>query len=456
MAGVFKSKTSQAEESIKQLEQGDVIVELSSPEEEYQIAYKKRRKLVAWGIVGLMILELVVAESFLYKFSDNDLYNRVLREYEIRRFGQIQLTEGIYEGATDFGYFMGKGKFSYTSGTEYNGYWNNNQLNGDGTLKVPIEGTYQGAFNNSQKSGQGIFTWDDGTVYEGEWKEDQMWGQGKYTTTDGVVYSGTFQKNLFYEGSCTFRNNTGSYNLTYKDGVIDNAIIDYLDGSIYTGTCDATSLSGTGTMKFISGDIYTGSFNDGYRSGQGVYEWISGDKYDGDWSADKMSGTGVYTYSDGSYASGTFESNSFTNGSYHIENDFGTYTFTITNGEPTAVEMALVSGTTYSGAMSNGELSGQAQIKYSNGDQYSGNVSSGQKSGQGTYTWTSGASYEGKWAEDQMNGTGTYFYPSNEDGYKLAGTFENGKPSGECEYYTNSTTHYKTDWSNGKCVKIYE
>lgn len=101
-------------------------------------------------------------------------------------------------------------------------------------------------------------------------------------------------------------------------------------------------------------------------------------------ASDQMNGSGTYTYSDGSYASGTFDKNAFVNGSYHIENDFGTYTFTITDGQPTAVEMSLVSGTTYSGAMSDGQLSGQAQIKYSNGDQYNGNVSNGQKSGQGT------------------------------------------------------------------------
>ena len=162
------------------------------------------------------------------------------------------------------------------------------------------------------------------------------------------------------------------------------------------------------------------------------------------------------TYSDGSCASGTFNENAFTDGSYYIKNDFGEYTFTITAGEPTAVEMVLESGTTYNGEMKDGKLTGQAQIKYNNGDQYSGSVVNGQKSGQGTYTWTSGASYEGKWSDDQMNGSGSYFYPTDEDGYKLVGSFENGQPTGECQYYVNSTKHYKTDWVNGRCVKIYE
>ena len=283
-----------------------------------------------------------------------------------------------------------------------------------------------------------------------------MCGQGTYTTPDGVVYTGTFKDNTFQDGSCTFENNTGKYSLTYKSGAIDKASIEYVDGSTYTGACDVHGLTGLGTMTFVSGDKYEGAFSNGCRNGKGVYRWACGDKYDGAWDADQMNGTGTYTYADGSYVSGTFEKNIFVNGSYRVENDFGNYTFTIMNGEPTAVEMSLTSGTTYSGDMSDGKLSGQAQIKYSNGDQYSGAVSDGQKIGQGTYTWTSGASYEGQWSGDQMNGSGTYFYPSDENGYKLRGSFENGKPNGECEYYTNASTHYKTDRADGRCVKIYE
>ena len=82
-----------------------------------------------------------------------------------------------------------------------------------------------------KKWGIGIFTWDDGVVYEGEWKNDQMCGQGTYTTPDGVIFSGTFKDNAFQDGTCTFKNSTGSYNLTYKSGNIDKASIEYADGS---------------------------------------------------------------------------------------------------------------------------------------------------------------------------------------------------------------------------------
>lgn len=454
MAELGKEKLS--EEDIRRTESKDTAEIEIMPEEEYVRALSRRKKISIWGLVILIAAEMTFAGGLEQKIQADDLQHRVLREYEMRSSGQIQLTKGLYVGEIDFGYFSGEGHFLFDTGAEYSGSWSQNQLKGAGTLRVPNEGTYNGEFSSSKKSGNGTFTWDDGVVYEGEWKNDQMCGQGTYTTPDGVIFSGTFQDNAFQDGTCTFKNSTGSYSLAYKSGAIDKATIEYTDGSSYAGTCNNKELTGSGKMSFASGDTYDGAFMNGYRNGQGVYIWTSGDKYDGEWASDQMTGTGTYTFSDGSYASGTFDKNTFTNGSYHIENDFGNYTFTITNGEPTAVEMSLASGTTYSGAMSDGQLSGQAQIKYSNGDQYNGNVTNGQKSGQGTYTWTSGASYEGKWSDDQMNENGTYFYPSGEDGYKLAGSFENGKPSGECEYYTDKTTHYKTDWVSGKCVKIYE
>ena len=83
-------------------------------------------------------------------------------------------------------------------------------------------------------------------------------------------------------------------------------------------------------------------------------------------------------------------------------------------------------------------------------------MENGQKSGEGTYKWASGSSYTGSWSKDQMNGKGTYQYSEKETGYKVTGSFKDGKPNGECQYYTDSTKYYKTDWSDGKCVKIYE
>ena len=57
---------------------------------------------------------------------------------------------------------------------------------------------------------------------------------------------------------------------------------------------------------------------------------------------------------------------------------------------------------------------------------------------------------------DKMNGSGTYYYPKGSAGYKLVGIFEDGIPTGSCTYYVTSSESYKTDWTDGRCVKIYE
>lgn len=407
-------------------------------------------------LVFLIVLEILIGSAFLHIINSNDLQNRVKREYEIKRTGMIKLTKGMYRGNTEFGYFTGEGVFSFNTGTVYSGVWNNNHLAGDGELKIPEEGNYDGNLRNSQKWGRGKFTWNDGTVYDGEWKNDQMDGEGLYLSAEGVQYSGIFKKNEMYSGKCTFINDTGNYSITYEQGNIDTVTIDYTDGSKYSGECDINGLNGKGTLSFVDGDVYQGNFKENLRNGYGIYTWASGDKYDGIWLEDQMTGSGTYTYSDGSYLNGSFENNKLKSGKYHLENSDGTYDFRITDGNIASVEMTLVDGTICSGDINDGSLSGYVRIEYNNGDKYSGKMLNGQRNGQGLYTWSNGASYTGMWSEDKMNGDGIYMYASMEEGSKVVGKFKNGKPDGECQYYKDKKTCYKTDWINGKCVKIYE
>ena len=258
MAELEKEKLS--EEDIRRAESNDMAEIEIMPEEEYAKALSRRKKISIWGLVILIAAEMTFAGGLEQKIQADDLQHRVLREHEMRSSGQIQLTKGLYAGETDFGYFSGEGHFSFDTGAEYSGSWSQNQLKGAGTLRVPNEGTYNGEFSSSKKSGNGTFTWDDGVVYEGEWKNDQMCGQGTYTTPDGVIFSGTFQDNAFQDGTCTFKNSTGSYSLTYKSGAVDKATIEYTDGSSYAGTCNNKELTGSGKMSFASGDTYDGAF----------------------------------------------------------------------------------------------------------------------------------------------------------------------------------------------------
>lgn len=430
--------------------------ESASPEEVYADSAKRRKKTFARRIACFVLAEALLLALCVSAISRNDLQTRSLREVEMELTGKINLNTGTYTGDTEFGWFDGDGDYAFRSGTTYSGDWEDNQIAGVGELKIPSEGEYEGDFLASQKSGQGVFKWEDGTVYDGSWKNDEMSGQGVYKEPGGLQCSGTFKKNHFDTGTCTFKNDTGSYELTFKDGKISHAEIAYKDGTTYSGGCGDKGPEGTGTMIYKDGDQYKGGFESGKRSGTGVYSWTSGEKYDGGWAADAISGGGTYTFPSGASLEGEFESNSFVNGSYHVSNNFGDYTFVFTDGKPSKASITLKDGTKYAGEMNEKGLNGAAQISYSNGDKYDGQIVNGQKSGSGRYVWKNGASYDGNWSADTMDGRGTYFYPEDQTGYKLVGTFASGVPSGKCTYYTSASMSYETEWQNGQCVKVTE
>lgn len=410
---------------------------------------QRKLRIVFW-------IGLVVAFFAWVTIEGENFPTRVDRESQMRQSGYIQLETGKYSGDTDFGYFDGTGKFSFASGNEYEGQWAENIISGEGTFKFPGEGEYDGEFQNGLKDGNGEFIWEDGSKYTGTWHADQMDGQGEYISASGVIYKGTFRQNKFFEGTCTFANESGKYQLEYAEGSCSKAEIEFSDGTSYSGGCNGEALDGQGTMKFAQGDLYSGSFADGKRNGSGKYQWSSGDVFDGNWENDVMSGTGIYTFASGNIFSGTFQNNAIADGTYIVKKETGEYTFTISAGNPTRVSIALADGTKYDGDVQDNQLTGRAEITYSNGDKYIGDVDGGVKKGSGTYTWANGGSYNGIWDRDTMNGNGAYLYPSGSGAYMIQGTFANGKPNGECQYYVDASTKYKTDWINGKCKKIYE
>ena len=426
------------------------------PSEEYRMQRKKDRTHSFFRVFSLFLVEAAILAVGFVGISHFDLQHRTFREVENRLTDQIALKTGTYSGETDFGWFDGTGEFSFKTGSFYEGSWDDNQIVGEGVLKSPSEGEYNGEFKNGKKNGMGTFTWADGSIYEGMWKNDQMSGKGVYKGAGTLAFTGTFKKSAFETGRCTFENTTGVYDITYRDGKIQKAKIQFKDGSSYDGTCLETALEGTGKYTYSDGDKYEGSFDDNKRSGSGTYTWVNGDVYAGEWTDDSITGKGVYTFKNGNKLEGIFEDNILTDGTYTASNDFGTYSFVFSDGEAISAVIALKDGTRYEGEMKNDQLTGKAQITYGNGDSYSGSVVNGVKSGSGVYKWSNGASYDGSWSDDTMDGRGTYNYPSGLVGYRLTGDFAKGVPNGKCTYYASASESYQTEWENGKCVKVIE
>ncbi len=430
--------------------------QIGTPFDRYQKAVKKAQKRGKEKCFRSSLFEIVILAVMIGMTLKYSVPSRAAREIENRFTGSISLSSGNYIGETDFGWFLGEGRFYFDTGTVYTGSWEDNVMEGAGSLAVPLRATYVGDFSDSKKNGFGTCTWDDGTIYTGYWEDDRMDGQGEYTDPYGTVYSGTFRDNALYVGECVFSNRTGTYTLHYRDGHAENVEIVFANGDRYSGECGSKAINGNGQMVFQCGDEYHGSYLSGVRNGDGEYKWLSGDRYNGEWANDRMKGKGTYYFADGSVINGEFSNNLLVSGTYETQNEFGSYVFSFADRKPVRAHIVLTEGSTYIGEMDAQGLNGKAEIRYSNGDTYSGTVKNSCRNGYGEYNWQSGAKYTGYWASDMMSGQGTYEYPPTEDGFKLTGYFKDGLPDGVCEYYTSSTTRYRTTWQNGSCVRVTE
>lgn len=424
-----------------------------------KIAYKKecekRKKSLTTGIVITAVFELLVLAGVGYFAYLNNFHFRALYEFENILSGRITRESGVYVGSTDFGYFEGVGKFQFSTGTVYDGEWNENVMSGKGTLTLPDYGEYIGEFSGAKRDGIGTFTWSDGSVYKGEWEEDELNGDGEFRTDNGTIYKGTFKNNRLFTGTCQFRNKTGSYKLEYFEGNVKKAQITFKDGSYYEGESDGKTLSGKGKLIYADGDIYEGEFLAGKKSGKGKYTWATGTFYEGDWIEDQGNGEGVYSFGDGCIQKGVFKENRLVEGMVNYTNEYGDYVATVSDGIANKITITLADGTVIEGEGNEKGYIGKATISYPNGDKYIGEIKNGMKNGNGKYIWKQGASYDGSWENDIMSGKGTYFFTS--DNYpKLYASFKDGKPEGEGTYTDKKQKSYKTTWKSGKCVKVTE
>lgn len=210
-------------------------------------------------------------------------------------------------------------------------------------------------------------------------------------------------------------------------------------GGSYLGPMENGQYIGTGTFEYYNGGTYTGSFVNSMRDGDGIFTWANGDSFQGTWKKDKMV-EGTYMFANHRQYVGEFIDNLFTNGvfvlgSSALEAGYTGFSAVISDGVMTELTMTTTTGFSFQG-----QLNGQANIRYSSGNQYSGAVTSGQRNGMGEFVWYSDgerrASYNGSWQNGVMQGDGTYHYNGTLYPY-LTGVFEAGKPNGTITYFTN-------------------
>jgi hypothetical protein len=97
------------------------------------------------------------------------------------RKNQIQYENGnFYEGDIRNGEISGEGTMIYKNDptATYTGGWLNSKWHGNGTLKYADGEIYQGEFQKNERCGQGKCIWPSGLEYEGGWDNDNLNGEG--------------------------------------------------------------------------------------------------------------------------------------------------------------------------------------------------------------------------------------------------------------------------------------
>lgn len=202
-------------------------------------------------------------------------------------------THSTYEGNFVDRKKQGHGKLTYSDGTVYDGYWENDAMSGVGKLTQPhtksrlaknkmvYSSIYQGEWVNNRKSGTGTIMYHDGSVYTGEWDNDAINGKGKMQYSDGDVYEGDFVNEQKHgHGKHTFHTHP-----VFRE---------------YEGEFDDGEMHGNGKMVMQNGDVYEGEFQDDDMHGRGRLRFAfdenglpDGSRYEGDFDNGRMHGHGT-------------------------------------------------------------------------------------------------------------------------------------------------------------------
>lgn len=192
--------------------------------------------------------------------------------------GIYRTPEGrVYRGEIRNGKFVGEGEYIDQDQQQIikGKFEENGDLKEKGHIITP-ELEYEGQVKYGKPHGFGKMNWIvKGEQYEGYWENGIMHGEGQLKRADMSVYKGEFEHGLFNgEGQIVFAD-TSFVKGSFKNGVLTGKGIyryktnDPKKREEYTGRFSKGQPHGVGTLKFVNGSIYSGEFREGKMAGQG-------------------------------------------------------------------------------------------------------------------------------------------------------------------------------------------
>ncbi|XP_057302438.1 ankyrin repeat and MYND domain-containing protein 1-like [Hydractinia symbiolongicarpus] len=131
---------------------------------------------------------------------------------------------------------------------------------------------YIGQINGTQRSGWGKFKWSNGGTYEGYYVENKRHGKGKYVWNDETVYIGMFENDLRHGyGELTWLNKESYHGEFFKDMREGFGIYKWPDGRRYEGNFKNNVKCGFGIFTMNNGDTFEGFYKNDQRYGPGIF-----------------------------------------------------------------------------------------------------------------------------------------------------------------------------------------
>ena len=177
-------------------------------------------------------------------------YNNALNGFTRIYFSNKEVFKGeIFDDKAE-----GYGKyFFYRQGCEYEGYFENNYKSDIGIENWWHNDNYQGEFKLGKKNGIGIYKWRDESFYKGEWMNNNIHGWGIFNSKNKKIYQGHFvMGEMNGYGEMLYLKNDGFYYGYWKDNKKNDFGVEY------------------SPRKNGKDKIYSGFWKDNERHGYGI------------------------------------------------------------------------------------------------------------------------------------------------------------------------------------------
>ena len=390
-----------------------------------------------------------------YKLTRHDIYDEDNSNYDLPKYLSRLIDKTVRNYNFDQ-YLIGEASDTVSTGGSSGG-------DDPGENNIPTTIDTEQSSHSTQVRDMGYVhkKYANGDIYEGELSEEfEPEGYGVMNYPDGSVYSGYWQGGL-WNGTGTHRSKTiceyvkkipNKISTPHLSLMMNNnsnheneELICSSDPS-HTGQWQEGEMHGNGTSKDIHHNRYTGNWVGHMIVGEAQIKYTDGNIYEGELSEElEPQGNGVMTYPDGSVYSGTWQEGKRHGTGKLTYLDGRVYDGAWKEGERHGNGTYRdIHGNRYTGNWGGNGFSGDAQIKYANGDMYEGELSEElEPEGYGLMNYSDDSVYRGTWQVGVRHGMGTLQHYNSKSYY---GNWEKGNlHSGEVD---SGELHYEGELHN--------